>query len=150
LPRPRHTGRDLERAPPLRALRGSWCCPVRRTAVIEDRWRICLLNETGEIAHAWQWNDPAKPKRWLYNLHYFDDLAASPDAERCSRHRDLIARWIAENRPTTGNGWEPYPLSLRIVNWIKWALAGNNLDPTGLDSLAAQVRWLARNIEWHL
>jgi hypothetical protein len=25
-----------------------------------------------------------------------------------------------------GVGWEPYPTSLRIVNWIKWPFSGNN------------------------
>ena len=72
---------------------------------------------------------PTAAKLWLYNLQYFDDLRAEGAAGRLPWHRDLIARWIVENPPVAGNGWEPYPASLRIVNWIAWALAGNDLDP---------------------
>jgi uncharacterized heparinase superfamily protein len=111
---------------------------------------VQFLNEGGEIAGAAQWNDSGKPKLWLYNLHYFDDLGAPADAERRSLQRELVARWIAENPPGKGNGWEPYPVSLRIGNWIKWALAGESLEPEWLDSLAMQTRWLADHVEWHL
>ena len=109
-----------------------------------------FLNEDGEIAGAAQWNDPGKPKLWLYNLHYFDDLGAPADAERRGLQRELVARWISENPPGKGNGWEPYPVSLRIANWIKWALAGEPLEPAWRDSLAMQTRWLADRVEWHL
>ena len=109
-----------------------------------------LINEDGEIAHPAQWNAPAKAKLWLYNLHYFDDLAAPADAARRDMQRELVARWIAENPPGKGNGWEPYPVSLRIANWVKWALAGETLQPAWLDSLALQTRWLADRLEWHL
>ncbi|WP_335338113.1 heparinase II/III family protein [Thioalkalivibrio nitratireducens] len=68
------------------------------------------------------WNDPRRDKLWLYNLHYFDDLNAVDADARAGWHRALIPRWIAENPPGQGNGWEPYPTSLRIVNWVKWAL----------------------------
>lgn len=65
-------------------------------------------------------------------------------------HRELIGRWIADNAPAAGTGWEPYPTSLRIVNWIKWTLAGNAMDPEALHSLAIQVRWLRKRLEIHL
>ncbi len=64
--------------------------------------------------------------------------------------RGLVARWIAENPPAIGTGWEPFPLSLRIANWIKWALGGGNLDDAAISSLATQLRWLERKIEWHI
>ena len=69
---------------------------------------------------------------------------------RAEWHRALLRRWVAENPPGVGNGWEPYPTSLRIVNWVKWALAGNDLPPECLQSLAVQVRWLRRRLEHHL
>jgi len=62
----------------------------------------------------------------------------------------LIQRWIDENEPGHGNGWEPYPTSLRIVNWIKWSLAGNHLEKDWLLSLSLQVRYLTKNLETHL
>ncbi len=54
----------------------------------------------------------------LYNLHYFDWINARDSSDDIAAR--WIMRWIAENPAPGGNGWEPYPLSLRIVNWIKW------------------------------
>lgn len=111
---------------------------------------ICFLNETHELRSALAWNDPERTKLWLYNLHYFDDLNARDAHLRHNWHVSLLTRWVAENPPALGNGWEPYPTSLRIVNWVKWVLAGNVLPNVCLGSLATQVRWLNRRLEWHL
>lgn len=108
-----------------------------------------FLNEDGALANH-GWDDPAKAKLWRYNQHYFDDLNAEAGATRSTWHQALIADWIAANPPGHGSGWEPYPTSLRIVNWIKWALAGNTLDDAARHSLAIQSRWLTRRLEWHL
>ena len=109
-----------------------------------------FLSVERRIAQASDWNRTDWPKLWLYNAHYFDDLVADDAASRQDWHRLLLARWIAENPPGAGNGWEPYPLSLRIVNWLKWLLAGNPPVPGMLDSLAVQVRWLRGRLEHHL
>ena len=87
---------------------------------------------------------------WRYNLHYFDDLNARDASVRLCWHQTLMSRWVRENPPAAGTGWEAYPTSLRIVNWIKWAIAGNTLSRECLSSLATQVRWLARRMEYHL
>jgi len=111
---------------------------------------FCFLNETHAVRSVSDWNHPRWEKLWLYNLHYFDDLAAAVSDQRSGWHRALIQRWIEENPPGTGNGWEPYPTSLRIVNWVKWGLAGNELEGNWLNSLAVQAIWLERNLEVHL
>jgi len=108
-----------------------------------------FLSERRNIQHAAIWNDPSVGKLWLYNLHYFDDLLAS-SASRREEHRAFMDRWISENPPAGGNGWEPYPTSLRIVNWIKWSLEGGDIHDNAWQSLAIQTRWLARRIEHHL
>jgi uncharacterized heparinase superfamily protein len=96
------------------------------------------------------WDDRAVPKLWRYNLHYFDDLLAPDGHVRRAAQRAAIDRWIRENPPGRGTGWEPYPTSLRIVNWVKWALAGGEPGGEAIQSLAVQARWLARRLEWHL
>ena len=108
-----------------------------------------FLSERRNIRQATIWNDSSVSKLWLYNLHYFDDLLAS-SASRREEHRSFIDRWISENPPAGGNGWEPYPTSLRIVNWIKWSLEGGDIHDNAWQSLAIQTRWLARRIEHHL
>jgi len=85
-----------------------------------------FLSERRNIRQATIWNDSSVNKLWLYNLHYFDDLLAS-SASRREEHRSFIDRWISENPPAGGNGWEPYPTSLRIVNWIKWSIEGGDM-----------------------
>jgi uncharacterized heparinase superfamily protein len=112
--------------------------------------RCRFLNEERTVETAVDWDPPLSAKLWIYNLHYFDDLNAKAAQQRTGWHRNLMRRWIAENPPGSGSGWEPYPLSLRIVNWIKWALAGNALDENARYSLAVQVRYLMVRLERHL
>ena len=112
--------------------------------------RFRFLSVERNLATAEDWNCPDWPKLWLYNLHYFDDLNADGADARAEWHRALITRWIDENQPAVGNGWEPYPVSLRIVNWVKWSLTGNQLENGWMQSLAVQARWLSRRLEWHL
>jgi hypothetical protein len=98
-----------------------------------------FIGQQHTLQQAGDWNHPQWPKLWLYNAHYFDDLVADDAARRSQWHHALLQRWIAENPPAAGNGWEPYPTSLRAVNWIKWALAGNALDTASQHSLAVQI-----------
>ncbi len=109
-----------------------------------------FLNETHDIRVVKDWNSNNLNKLWLYNLHYFDDLNAVNSNQRVTLHHVLIQKWIDENPPGFGNGWEPYPSSLRIVNWIKWFLLGDNAKQPWLDSLVIQIRLLSQNIEYHL
>jgi uncharacterized heparinase superfamily protein len=108
------------------------------------------LNNEHQLDFPEAWNSSNLEKLWLYNLHYFDDLNSVDSENRREWHEAFIRRWMKENPAAYGNGWEPYPLSLRIVNWIKWALAGNNLGDEALNSLAVQTRQLRRRLEFHL
>lgn len=109
-----------------------------------------FLNETRRIVSAADWNCSECAHLWLYNLHYFDDLNAADAPARLSWHTAWIERWISENPPGNGAGWEPYPSSRRIVNWIKWSLGGASLSVPARHSLAVQARWLSGRLEYHL
>lgn len=111
--------------------------------------RLRFLNEAQDINEV-DWDNDRLSALWRYNLHYFDDLTAAGASDRRKWQTALIGRWIAENPPGQGIGWDPYPTSLRIVNWIKFSLGGNDLPPEAIDNLAIQVRWLERRIERHL
>lgn len=143
-------GIDKRPAPGLRKLGGKWALPAAQPAMMIAPDRFRFLNHDGSVEDASGWNAAGQSRLWLYNLHYFDDLNAEGSDARLVWHRSLITRWIEENPPAHGYGWEPYPVSLRIVNWIKWALAGNELQPGWQQSLAVQVRYLSRRLEWHL
>ncbi len=140
---------DARPAPPLRQPKGSWL-QCARAASMSGPACFRFLSVERDLVAPDDWNRSDWPRLWRYNLHYFDDLVAQGAAARASWHRALIERWIAENPPGHGTGWEPYPTSLRIVNWVKWALSGNVLALGALDSLAIQTRWLRSRLEHHL
>ncbi|MFL7020128.1 heparinase II/III family protein [Vibrio cyclitrophicus] len=96
------------------------------------------------------WNDAEKAKLWLYNLHYFDDLNQFGWEDRSEIHHSLVNTWIEQNPKMMGNGWEPYTISLRSVNWIKWFLSGNEPKEEWLASLSLQVQALEQQLEYHL
>jgi len=137
------------RAPFLRDSVDKWVLPARRRQILIAPERFRLLNRERALDEG-GWDPPDEEKLWRYNLHYFDDLNAFNAEERRGWHVALIERWIIENPPVEGVGWEPYPTSLRIVNWVKWALGGGPLQPAAIESLAVQARWLMRRVEWHL
>jgi uncharacterized heparinase superfamily protein len=140
---------DSSPRPPLRPLSGHWVPPARRRQSFFDGDTFYFLNKSGSLSEI-GWHGSQREKLWRYNQHYFDGLNAADAEARSYWNQALIKRWIRENQPGQGTGWEPYPTSLRIVNWVKWLLAGHSLDHEGLQSLAIQTRWLSRRIEWHI
>lgn len=127
----------------------NWQNPVAKPVTMTGPTRFQFLNVSQDL-NTVGWDDPEVEKLWRYNLHYFDDLGVRGSPERHQWHEEIILRWMAENPAAAGTGWEPYPVSLRIVNWIKWLLAGNLPPPGMIGSLASQADWLTRRLEYHL
>lgn len=140
---------DCSPPPPLSGTLSGWKLPAERRPSMTAPDEFLFLNRPGQL-EILGWDGDDRDKLWRYNQHYFDDLNASEAALRREWHVGLMLTWIANNPPGQGTGWEPYPTSLRIVNWIKWALATRGLTSDMQASLAVQVRWLSRRIEWHL
>jgi uncharacterized heparinase superfamily protein len=140
---------NLAAPPMLRQGQGTWQAPAQPAPSLIGPGQFVLLNQKGSLDEL-GWDGPERDKLWRYNQHYFQDLNASEGPSRADWHRALLADWIEQNPPGAGTGWEPYPTSLRIVNWIKWALAGNELPDRCVESLAVQTRWLTRRLEFHL
>jgi uncharacterized heparinase superfamily protein len=143
-PRPR-TGPP----PPRRHWPGPWQPPAGRAPSVTGPTRLRFLNLEGDL-EALGWTGQGAEKLWRYNQHYFDDLNALQAGQRRHWHHVLLQRWIAQNPPAGGDGWEPYPTSLRIVNWVKAAASGWPLPEEAWHSLAVQARWLQQRLEWHL
>ena len=140
-------------APTLRQMGGNFYVPCRRRISLLNEETFFFLNQPGQLS-VLGWDDLAKPalvsKLWRYNQHYFDDLNAIDSKLRKEWHLSLIEQWTEENPLGSTIGWDPYPTSLRIVNWIKWFLLGNSPSSAALRSLVLQARWLMQNIEFHL
>lgn len=107
-----------------------------------------VLSERRSLRFPAAWNDGKSDRLWLYHLHYHDGLLDPATADRIKR--SFVRQWIDDNPLGHGVGWEPYPISIRSVNWIKWALGGAELDADMAASLAVQIRFLLPRIELHL
>lgn len=145
---------------PLRQLKSSnprmspmswvWSAPEVVKPSFVSEYHVCFLNLGAEIRSAADWNNHNYQKLWLYNLHYFDDLNAIDSLSRKNVQLCLVKRWILDNPPVAGNGWEPYPLSLRLVNWIKWYSRAGLEDTEIIYSIQQQAEALSKQLEYHI
>jgi len=145
-----HPATQLDPAPKVRPPSCVWVTPAKRRASLIRSLTFRFLNEEHELRDQYDWDNSNIEKLWRYNLHYFDDLNAEGAGSRADWHQEIFKRWVDENPPGQGSGWEPYPCSLRIVNWIKWSLSSHELTQQCLQSLAVQTRWLSHRLEYHL
>jgi uncharacterized heparinase superfamily protein len=123
--------------------------PAARRPSLLGPQRFSFLGVEGELAQV-GWAGAGAEKLWRYNQHYFDDLNALGADQRRNWHPALVEQWLVGNPPAAGDGWEPYPTSLRICNWLKATASGLTLPPAAWHSLAVQARWLTQRLEWHL
>lgn len=93
------------------------------------------------------WNHSGHGKLWTYNLTYFDFLHQN------GLSRDdglsLIHDFIDQSN-TLNDALEPFPISLRGINWIKFIAAHEVKDQNIDDSLFAQYLRLLDHLEYHL
>lgn len=134
----------------------SWQRPIPRSGILQLPDTFTFLNRSLRLQEI-GWDSPSVTRLWRYHLHYFDWL--TDDRIPSGEQQWFIDQWIAENPPPSarrvGTGWEPYPLSLRIVNWIKWDLGmrrdgASGLEDSAMRSLAIQATQLAARLEYHL
>ena len=99
---------------------------------------------------------------WSFHLHYFDYAADLAWAYRLTgqerfvrRLEELATGWIEATAGGGGDAWHPYPVSVRVQNWVRaLLLAGDGLRPAAREtltaSLAAQLGLLERRLEWQV
>ena len=121
-----------------------------------------FLNRPVALGRPVDWLPEHESRLWIYNLHYFDyavGLARDGSPDRAdhaySAFRDLASDWMRSCPCGTRLAWDPYPLSLRVCNWIR---AYTLFQPAlGEDpefsralrrSLYQQTRFLANDLEY--
>ena len=106
-----------------------------------------FLNLSHTFENHMDWNYAKYGKLWTYNLTYFDFL----QQEKMSKEKglELIYDFIGQ---LTGvkDGLEPFPVSLRAINWVKFLSTHHIKDQKIDDSLYAQYEILMDNLEYHL
>lgn len=93
------------------------------------------------------WNTKDHGMLWAYNLNYMDFINQSNIKSETAL--DLIYSFIGQ-LPINKIGIDPYPTSLRGINWIKF-ISKYNISSNQIDSsLYAQYYILYKSIEYHL
>jgi uncharacterized heparinase superfamily protein len=93
------------------------------------------------------WEFMGYGKLWQYNLAYFDYLNQQNLEQQ--EGIELIKDFI-KNAPILKSSIEPYPTSLRVINWIKFVSKYKISDPLIIDAIYHQVKYLQQRIEYHL
>ena len=104
-----------------------------------------FLNLSKEFRDKIDWNYSDYGKLWTYNLNYFDFLS-----QKDSKNFIYLIDDYIDNIESIGDGMEPFPISLRGINWIKY-LSYYSIKNQKIDnSLYAQYYILLDNLEYHL
>jgi uncharacterized heparinase superfamily protein len=117
---------------------------------IDLHLNVSFLNQSKQLDLPDDWNNEDFSKLWVYNLHYFEDLLSDNADKKSKFHLQLLSTWVDQNPLGYGNGWEPYPMSLRIVNILKAWLGGLEIDEKLFKSVHSQVSYLSSDLEKHL
>ncbi|MFK2819104.1 alginate lyase family protein [Flavobacteriaceae sp. LMIT009] len=106
-----------------------------------------FLNQSKFFSDKIDWNYANYGKLWTYNLNYFDFLNQK---EISKEHGiELILDYIA-NDDVLKDGKEPYPISLRGINWIKFLSKNKIVNPKIDKVLYNHYQMLSSNLEYHL
>ena len=93
------------------------------------------------------WNYSGYGKLWTYNLNYFDYLSQG----NLSKENGIkIMLDFCDNSIKIKDGFEPYPISLRGINWIKF-ISKNNIQNEEINHrLYNDYLRLSNNLEYHI
>ena len=93
-------------------------------AVLEGR--LELLHHEESVDWASSWHEPLSTPLWRFNLHYCEYILplackhlGSGDTRYLEKAKSIVHAWIRHNPlERGGDGWHPYTISMRVVNWI--------------------------------
>ena len=112
-----------------------------------DSNTFTFLNRSVSFSKEIDWDYMDNGKLWAYNLNYFDYLNQQNMTAEIGA---LIIYNFIDQLQNLQNAIEPYPTSLRGMNWIKF-LSVNKIERKSFDRfLFGQYRILLDNIEYHL
>ncbi|WP_146928628.1 alginate lyase family protein [Gillisia hiemivivida] len=108
--------------------------------------RFSFLNIEKSFSNI-DWNFAENGKLWTYNLNYFEFL----NQEKITKEQGLNLIWdYISKKEILKDGLEPYPISLRGINWVKF-LAHNEIKNEEInDCLFQDYSRLSENLEYHL
>ena len=106
-----------------------------------------FLNIPHSFSDKINWNINQFGKLWTYNLNYFDFL----NQENISKETGLqLIQDFIKNDALLKDGKEPYPISLRGINWVKFLSNNQVKDELINTTLYFHYCILFENLEYHL
>lgn len=117
--------------------------------------RFTFLNQTKTVERI-DWNSGNIGHLWNYHFHYFDFLlCCQSDARARAELERLVTSWIDGAKVGKSDGWDAYPISLRLVNWIyAFARTSQQLAPAFAtkwqSSIKLQAEFLSAHLEFQL
>jgi len=106
-----------------------------------------FLNISHFFSDKINWNFNQFGKLWTYNLNYFDFL----NQENISKENGLrLIHDFINNDAFLKDGKEPYPISLRGINWVKFLSKNQVKDELINNTLYSHYCILFKNLEYHL
>lgn len=120
--------------------------PTKKTYFPTEN-RFVFLNQSKNFEQTIDWNDEKSfGKLWTYQLNYFDFL----HQKDLSKEEGLVLINTFIKTSNLSTGLEPYPISLRGINWIKF-LTYHQIQEPKIDAfLMAHYRILSNNLEYHI
>lgn len=123
----------------------------RHSLLFEDSFMgnntFSFLNVPHRFEESIDWNYDGFGKLWTYNLNYFDFL--NQENTNTKKALGLILDYITIERGLK-DGLEPYPISLRGINWIKFLLRHSIKEQKIDETLYRHYQILCSNLEYHL
>ena len=127
-----------------KALRFSGLIPSKETYQSNT---FNFLNKSVAFSDGIDWDYMDNGKLWAYNLNYFDFLNQKNINKEVGQA--LIFLFVDQLRELK-NANEPYPTSLRGINWVKF-LSIHGIEKKSIDRfLYSQYRILLDNLEYHI
>lgn len=128
--------------------------------ILTDRFTFINISNQVDLSNAW--NNKELQHLWRYNLHYFEYLfkiayeysISNNQNQYYDKFKYLIENWINYNSFSYGDGWHPYTVSLRLVNWISvyqvfegQMKSDPYFDKKFKESMYLQYKYLQNNLE---
>jgi uncharacterized heparinase superfamily protein len=126
---------------------------VHRNAL--ESGQIVILDETIEVSSGIPWHDQNRTRLSQYVLHYMDSIRVL--AEVCAENYhdkykqtalSWMENWIEHNPIGSKVAWDPFPISVRLINWCLACSIFGDPGPRIRASMAEQTMYLLDNLEY--
>lgn len=119
----------------------------KSTALVNEDLSFNFLNLTHQFKKSIDWNFQKHGKLWNYNLQYFNYLHQDNISNNVKQEwLNDIGEWLEDGRLML----EPYPVSLRLINSIRYFSITDIQNNSLLSQAKAQLKYLAANLEFHI